>query len=323
VSPRGWFCPVPYDAVNQPAVGLMVVMSTPPAQTTCHGRTLMYLGLDRSAYPGDSVMATLYRDTNLYFTCFYLAPAPSHGESSWMTRRPTLLQQGWGFLPTYVGRQVVGPGSHVVTAAQGVADAHDAHRLMSVAGFETGTVVYLDIENGAPLLPAQEEYIRAWIRTVNQDTSYWPGVYCHKHAVAARVRIIAGEDLPIWVYGPQHPHPALPAGAPRPRVVVNPATETGPATMPADYPDATAWQYLMSLNCVVDLRWVDGGSTVHTLHEVDLNVATVADPSFSPAPRAKVRDAKVRDAKVRDAEIRDRSETPVASTPHRSYTNQP
>jgi hypothetical protein len=52
---------------------------------------------------------------------------------------------------------------------------------------------------------------------------------------------------------------------------------------------------------------------VHTLHEVDLNVATVADPSFSPSPRAKVRDAKVRD----------RSATPVPPTPHRPYTDQP
>src|SRR5262249_18022116 len=61
---------------------------------------LMFAGIDRSTYPGDTVMQWLWDNTNLYWTGFYLAPAPSHGkDTSWMSRRGVLKQMGWGFAP--------------------------------------------------------------------------------------------------------------------------------------------------------------------------------------------------------------------------------
>lgn len=36
---------------------------------------------------------------------------------------------GWGLVPTYVGQQVIGAGSHIVTADQGKIDAQGAARL--------------------------------------------------------------------------------------------------------------------------------------------------------------------------------------------------
>jgi hypothetical protein len=247
----------------------------------------MFLGLDRSSYPGDEVMASLYTDTSLYFTGFYLAPAPSHGERSWMSKLPVLREQGWGFLPTYVGQQVIGAGSHVVTAAQGRADALNAHDLMRTAGFAVGTHVYLDIENGLQMPANQVAYVGAWIRTVNEETSYWPGVYCSRKGTAAQILGFAG-DIPTWVYGPVRPHPAVPAGGTPPTVTVDLDAEQPPAQMTADFPGAVAWQYAMSLNCVINVRWSDGGVT-HTLHGVDLDCATVEDPSFSPGRGPKTR----------------------------------
>lgn len=242
----------------------------------------MYLGFDRSDYPGDAVMESLFRNTPLYFTCFYLAPAPFHGERSWMDKLSTLRGQGWGFLPTYVGRQVIGTGANpaTVTATQGRADALNAEQLMRTAGFDTGTVVYLDIENGQQMPANQVQYVSAWIRAVNDETSYWPGVYCSRKGTAAQVFSFAG-DIPTWVYGPVRPFPPVPEGVTPPTVVVDLDTEQPPAAMTSDFPGAVAWQYAMSLNCVINLRWRDGGQ-VRTLHGVDLDCATVEDPSFSP-----------------------------------------
>ena len=33
---------------------------------------------------------------------------------------PTLLSMGWGLVPTYLGQQVIGARSHIVTADQGL-----------------------------------------------------------------------------------------------------------------------------------------------------------------------------------------------------------
>lgn len=58
-----------------------------------------YAGMDTSIYPGDAVMAHLKDLTNLVWTGFYLGPAPSHPNASWMDRRATLIAQGWGLAP--------------------------------------------------------------------------------------------------------------------------------------------------------------------------------------------------------------------------------
>src|ERR1700691_4592878 len=67
---------------------------------------------DRSDYPGDDVMTWLRAHTNLQWCGYYFAPAPSHGDTSWMARRSALVAAGWGIAPIYVGQQITGPGSH-------------------------------------------------------------------------------------------------------------------------------------------------------------------------------------------------------------------
>jgi len=82
-------------------------------------------GFDTAFYPGDSQMAWLKANTNLVWCGYYLAPAPSHRDTSWMGTRATLLAQGWGIAPVYLGQQTTGPGSHNVSPAQGPADSSD------------------------------------------------------------------------------------------------------------------------------------------------------------------------------------------------------
>ncbi len=180
----------------------------------------MFLGFDRAGYPGDAVMSSLYEHTPLYFVCVYL-PAPSQPGTSWLGKQQLLRDQGWGFLPTFVGQQVIGLGSHVVTPAQGRIDGDAACARMAEAGFPVGSVVYLDIENGGQMPANQVEYVKAWVDTVNNSTGshgYWPGVYCSKKGTAAQVAAFAPE-IPLWVYGPRQLLPAVPPGSPLPTVV--------------------------------------------------------------------------------------------------------
>lgn len=115
-----------------------------------------FAGFDRSDYPGDAIMTWLKRNTNLMWCGYYLAPAPSHPSTSWMTNRAKLAANGWGLAPIFVGQQVTGPGALNPSAASGAADGNSAVSLMSAEGFAAGPVVYLDIENRPPLTAPQQ-----------------------------------------------------------------------------------------------------------------------------------------------------------------------
>lgn len=64
-----------------------------------------YYGMDVSLYPGDAAMQAWWNASPFCYTGFYLAPAPYHQDASWMSKRQVLINQGWGFMPVYVGRQ--------------------------------------------------------------------------------------------------------------------------------------------------------------------------------------------------------------------------
>src|SRR5690242_8977257 len=101
-----------------------------------------FAGFDRSTYPGDGQMTWLKQNTNLAWCGFYLAPAPSHANQSWMTKCAFLKGLGWGLAPIYVGQQTqTSHGSHNLTAAQGTADAQNAAMLAQQAGFPNNCVI--------------------------------------------------------------------------------------------------------------------------------------------------------------------------------------
>jgi Domain of unknown function (DUF1906) len=251
----------------------------------------MYLGFDRSGYPGDEVMQSLWDSVpDLTFVCLYLAPAPSHGNTAWMNAAPSLLSMGWGIVPTYVGQQVIGAGSHTVTAGQGTIDAQDAATLAARAGVGRGGVIYLDIENGGLMPQNQVDYVTAWIREVHTNTDFWGGVYCSHHQTAQQVTDAtsgiaadAGHDVPVWAYKPIDSGPS----------VIDLDTEQPRDPAGSGFASALVWQYRMSLNGSVDVTWTDQqtGQT-RRLNQVDLDTASVADPSQpdrrnAPDPKAK------------------------------------
>ncbi len=191
-------------------------------------------GFDTDIFPGTPAMAWLRANTNLLWCGYYLAPAPSHADTSWMGRRPSLLAAGWGLAPIYVGQQIQGAGSHNLTAAQGRTDGAEAIALIRAEGFAPGSAVYLDLEDGPPLVAPRTDYVGAWTDTVRAG-GFHPGVYC-SHGFAEDVRR-SWPGARIWAFrvGTTQEHPFPGTVFPDP----------DPAGCGA--PSATIWQHAQ--NC--------------------------------------------------------------------------
>jgi hypothetical protein len=215
----------------------------------------IFLGFDRSAYPGDNVMQLLRTEAQVDFVGFYLAPAPSHGDTSWMGKRSFLLGLGFGFAPIYVGQQQSPPGSLKLNAAQGQIDGLQATKLAHQAGFPNSSVLYLDVETGPPAKPAFFEYYKAWVQAVI-DNGFSPGVYCSHHLAAGF--IAADNRAGVWVF--QFSTAGGNFAPPLPK----------PDPSHSSFSAAKVLQYAQ--NCKLSL----GGSVVNP---VDLNTALIADPS--------------------------------------------
>jgi hypothetical protein len=214
---------------------------------------MSFAGFDTDQYPGDAVMAALKAQTNLAWVALYLE-APSHCNGGWLGKRATLKGQGWGLLPVYVGQQVTGPGSHVVTGRQGAIDGADAAGKVIAEGFAPGSVCALDIENGAPFDSPMADYAEAWC-TVFRGAGFTPMVYS-SHAMAPEVATkIPGARH--WIY-------QVPTLARTTAANPFPAPALGSFSFAAD-----ACQHRQNVAITV---------AGHTLL-VDLDVAATADPS--------------------------------------------
>lgn len=222
---------------------------------------MSYAGFDSLAYPGDAMMQWLKSHTNLSFVGFYLAPAPSQPYVGWMTTRPTLAAQGWGFAPLYVGQQEEGQrGSHILTAAQGTIDGHDAAGLMHTAGFPANSVVYLDCEQGGPASPSVQAYVGAWVDAV-APSSYKAGIYCSYTTAASLLAI--RPNVSVWVWH-----------------ITNPAP--GP-TFPTPDPGSSGTSKAMVLQYFQNTTVNFPSAPVASL-KIDLDSSSVADPSKAPVP---------------------------------------
>jgi hypothetical protein len=241
---------------------------------------MSFAGIDRLGYPGNDFMNGLMNNTNLLWTGFYLAPAPSQGNTSWMAHLVDLraMGPGWGVAPIYVGQQhpsIDQPGvSHIRTAEQGRIDALNAAELADRAGFSSGSEanltgsprIYLDIEIGGNLPREDLAYVNAWCATIRSDqTAYLPGVYCSFKDTAAQLKR-DNPDLVFWVFNLNHHEPAMPEQ----NVFAKPdLTLSG-------VPDATAWQWVQGFASITTTL-PDGSG--QTLRSWDLDVSAAPDPS--------------------------------------------
>jgi hypothetical protein len=202
-------------------------------------------------------MNWLKANSNLVWCGYYLAPAPSHGDRSWMGKRASLKAAGWGIAPVFVGQQTIGPGSHNPSAATGTADGQHTASLMKAEGFAPGSCVYLDLENGPPLTDLQHAYVAAWCDAV-QAGGYQPGVYC-SHLLALEVHSLR-PNCRIWAFkvATNTPHP-VPIPCPDP----NPSG--------SGYLGSYAWQ--LGQNCILAVPPAHASAL-----SADLSSAIVPDP---------------------------------------------
>jgi hypothetical protein len=216
-----------------------------------------FAGFDVSGYPGDATMGWLKANTNLVWCGYYLV-APSHKSSTWVGKRAQLSAAGWGVAPLFVGQQVIPPGSQNPSAETGVQDGGQAVGEMKQDGFASGSCVYLDLENGPPLTPAQHDYVNSWCDTVRQG-GFAPGAYC-SHLIAQVVQNLC-PDCCIWAFRiTKQPNPV-------------PAPFPNPDPSGSGFAAATAWQ--LAQNCFIKAN--------QSSLQVDLNSATTGDPG---APQA-------------------------------------
>jgi hypothetical protein len=217
-----------------------------------------FAGFDTDIYPGGAQMGWLKANTNLVWCGYYLAPAPSHDDTSWMGARAALAAQGWGIAPVYLGQQITGPGSHNPSQDQGTTDGNNAADLMDGEGFATGSTVFLDLENGPPMTAPLNDYAGAWCDAVT-SRGYQPGIYC-SHLIADAVSAFRPAAR-IWAYKV-------------PTIAANPVAGTEfptPDPSGSGFAEAVAWQ--RGQNCQLNLS---GAPTAAMT--VDLDVATTADP---------------------------------------------
>jgi hypothetical protein len=218
---------------------------------------MAYAGFDRADCPEISFMAKLKAETNLAWCGFYL-PAPSQAGTTWKGKRAALVAQGWGLAPVYVGQQVTGPGSHLVTAEQGTLDGAHAAQAMAAEGFPQKSWVYLDLENGPPLPYEQRDYVGAWVDAVEVN-GYCAGVYC-SFMLAANIASLR-PSARIWAF-----HVRTTSAH-----VVGGTTFASPDPATSGFAGASIWQ-------LDDEARIMGGLAV------DLDSAAMRDPSAPDNP---------------------------------------
>jgi uncharacterized protein YgiM (DUF1202 family) len=230
-------------------------ISAPGGSSTVNNGTSFY-GIDMAAYPGDDVMQTWWNDSPFNYVGFYLGPAPYHPDTSFMDKRQVLIDQGWGLLPVYVGRQA---DSSYLDPDDGTLDGDDAANLAASAGFPAKTAIYLDIETWSPLSDSFMSYVNAWVNEV-ESRGYVAGIYCYV-ANASQLAGALPSNVQFWIA--YYVENGMPLSIPSP-------TDSGVSF-------ANVWQF------IGDTTLTYGGITL----DVDVNTSDYTDPSLQTVDAKK------------------------------------
>jgi len=160
-----------------------------------------YVGFDTHTYPGAATMKAWKNTPGApYSWVGYYLPSPCHADRSWIGKRDTLSQIGWGVAIVYVGQQTWGKTPRAMTPAQrsaikaktkcstdlisideGSANADEATSIAKSEGFAPGSVVFLDLERMEKIPAGMKAYYRAWTARMLKNGIYQPGFYAHEH----------------------------------------------------------------------------------------------------------------------------------------------
>ena len=176
---------------------------------TAHSTPSWY-GFDKDAYPGDALLPQLHR--TFAFTGFWLNNPPGMTSNPWAGKRAVVRAAGFGFLILFNGR-LDRQLRHRDAAGLGRADGAAAIAAARHEGFPPGAILFLDQEEGGPLLGEQAAYLGAWIAAVNAS-AFRPGVYVSAIPVPAGrgVRTSTAQDVEkrfpgtqLWIWDDRCP----------------------------------------------------------------------------------------------------------------------
>jgi hypothetical protein len=202
-----------------------------------------YLGFDRNQYPGDAALPILRK--TFAFSGYWLSPPPGEKTNTWLGKRELFRSQGFGFLVLFRGRDSSELKNEGLAKRLGVEDATAATAAAESEGFPTGTIIFLDIEEGGRLPATYHGYLRVWFEELAR-AGYRAGVYCSGIPVKeeATITITTTEDIrnnapsrdiTFWAYNdacPPSPGCAFPKEPPAPSF--------------SGTPYASVWQFAQS-----------------------------------------------------------------------------
>jgi hypothetical protein len=162
------------------------------ALAQAQGGLTTYLGFDRNEYPGDANLKTL-RQTFSY-SGYWLNNPPGESSNSWAGHRTALESAGFGFLVLFNGRLYAELKTVANAKLIGARDAAAAASAARREGFRSGTLIFLDQEQGGRMLPEQRAYIYAWVDAVI-GAGFRAGIYCSGMASSDDGNVVAAEDI--------------------------------------------------------------------------------------------------------------------------------
>jgi hypothetical protein len=240
-----------------------------------------YLGFDRNEYPGDASLKTLRQMFS--YTGYWLNNPPGASSNNWVGHRAAVESAGFGFLVLFNGRLYAQLKSVANGQKLGHADAQAAISSARREGFNAGTIIFLDQEQGGRMLPEQKAYIYAWVDGVIA-AGFRAGIYCSGMISPDSERIVTAQDIRSTAAGRQITYWAINDGCPPSPGCTFSAHPPAPPESGVDF--AEVWQFVQSprrkdvaAHCTNYNR--DGNCYAPGLPGVylDLNTATSPDPS--------------------------------------------
>jgi hypothetical protein len=249
------------------------------------------LGFDRNLYPGDAAFPALRK--TFAFTGYWLNVPPGEKTNTWIGKRDFLVKSGFGFLVLLRGRD-----SHEFKKApdgpvKGSLDAQVAAAAAKKEGFPSGTIIFLDIEEGGRLSATYHAYLHAWLDGLT-GSGYRAGVYCSGMPAkeSGGVTILTADDIRDNAGSREFVFFVFNDACPPSPGCVFPSAAPSVASSGVAY--AEAWQYAQSprrkeFTAHCPTGYNRNGNCyipVDNSHEWDLDAdtATSADPSNAARP---------------------------------------
>jgi hypothetical protein len=248
-----------------------------------------HLGFDRNLYPGDDALALLRK--HFAFSGYWLNNPPGETANTWRGKRDVLLRNNFGFLVLFNGRldaEILKAKRRGTTPESlGKQDAAAAIAAAQREHFPSGTVLFLDQEEGGRLLAEQSSYLFAWTEAVAAST-YKPGIYLSGQPVedSPGKTITTAQDVREQIAA-KHLHPVTFFVYQDNCPPSNGCTLTPPPIAAAGTTDIAVWQYAQSPrrpeNTAACRKTYAADNNCYAPDVpkiyLDMNVATSDDPS--------------------------------------------